>query len=315
MTPDDHQLPDDEPEHEVSATGAVLEELALYGHHPFTDEPDTAPLPEARAVERAVADIFDAMVSTFEDTRLEADLEHLLWGITNVFHRAGERVDRELDYNETMQKRLQREQDGSEVRSVELERALAEGLTLMERLNAMEFFRDACADQFLRNVRKPWTPRSGSKVNRKALTSAVIDSRDFLNNRRWTDKQVLFPPGERIAFTGGADFNDHALIRQVLDSVLAKYPKMVLLHGGARRGAEAIAASWADTRKVPQVPIPPKFRHRDDHGAPFRRNDVVLEAMPIGVIVFPGGGIQDNLADKAKTMGIRLMDYRKRGGA
>jgi hypothetical protein len=30
----------------------------------------------------------------------------------------------------------------------------------------------------------------------------------------------------------------------------------------------------------------------------------MLDAMPIGVIVFPGTGIQDNLADKARRLGI-----------
>jgi DNA-binding beta-propeller fold protein YncE len=32
---------------------------------------------------------------------------------------------------------------------------------------------------------------------------------------------------------------------------------MVLLHGGTRKGAERIAACWADNRKVPQVAFKP----------------------------------------------------------
>jgi hypothetical protein len=32
----------------------------------------------------------------------------------------------------------------------------------------------------------------------------------------------------------------------------------------------------------------------------------MLDAMPIAVIVFPGTGIQDNLADKAKRLGIAV---------
>ena len=35
--------------------------------------------------------------------------------------------------------------------------------------------------------------------------------------------------------------------------------------------------------------------------------------LPIGLVVFPGSGITDNLADKARKLGIGLMDYRKRG--
>ena len=70
------------------------------------------------------------------DTRLEPDLEDLLWSTVNLFHRAIDRIERELDDNEQAQQRSQREQDGSEVRSVELERLTAEGMTLIERRNA-----------------------------------------------------------------------------------------------------------------------------------------------------------------------------------
>jgi hypothetical protein len=40
-----------------------------------------------------------------------------------------------------------------------------------------------------------------------------------------------------------------------------------------------------------------------------------LEVLPIGVVVFPGSGISDNLADKAKKLGIPLFDFRKGSGA
>jgi hypothetical protein len=32
-------------------------------------------------------------------------------------------------------------------------------------------------------------------------------------------------------------------------------------------------------------------------------------------VIFPGSGISDNLADKARKLGIPLLDYRKGGGA
>lgn len=44
---------------------------------------------------------------------------------------------------------------------------------------------------------------------------------------------------------------------------------------------------------------------RHAKAAPFKRNDLLLEAMPVGLIVFPGSGITDNLADNAKCFGIR----------
>src|SRR5208283_3974209 len=116
----DHDDTGYEPPHTSSPTDHVLAELQLYGYRPFQDEPDRRPLPEAQAVAGAVADIFDALVASLGDTRLEPDLENLLWSTVNTFHRAVGRIERELDDNEQAQRRSQNEQDGSEIRSVEL---------------------------------------------------------------------------------------------------------------------------------------------------------------------------------------------------
>ena len=260
----------------------------------------------------AVADIFDALVVTLVDTRLEPDLEDLLWSTVNIFHRATSRIERELDDNEQAQRRSQKEQDGSEIRSVELERLTAEGQTLIERRNSMEFFRDQAAEQFERHTHSAWRPRSGSKVNHRHLTSAVIDSRDFLAARRRSENEVLLPTGPKIAVTGGLDFNDHRLIWDRLDKAHAKHPAMVLLHGGSPKGAEFIAAKWADNRKVPQIAFKPDWT-KHAKAAPFKRNDAMLDVLPIGVMVFPGTGIQDNLADKARKLGIPTWKFGTNG--
>ena len=86
-----------EPHHESSPTDHVLSELQLYGYRPFADEPDGRPLPEGNHVAGAIADVFDALIVTLEDTRLEPDLDDLLWSTVNVFHRATDRIERELD--------------------------------------------------------------------------------------------------------------------------------------------------------------------------------------------------------------------------
>jgi hypothetical protein len=99
----------------------------------------------------------------------------------------------------------------------------------------------------------------------------------------------------------------------VLDRVHAKHPDMVLLHGGTPKGAERIAACWADQCKVAQIVFKSDWR-RHAKAAPFKRNDALREALPIGVIVFPGSDVTDNLADKAKRLGIPLFDFRA-GGA
>src|SRR4029077_11246500 len=218
-----------------------LNELQLYGYRPFHDEPDPRPLPEGDTVAGAVADIFDALVWTLSDTRLEPDLEDLLWSTVNLFHRATGRIERELDDNEQAQRRSQREQNGSEVGSVELERLTAEGITLIERRNTMELFRDLAIEQFEVHTGSPWRPRSGSLVNHRTLTEAMIDSREFIAARRRAESEVMLPAGPKIALTGGVAFNAHHLIWDRLDKVHAKHPDMVLIHGGSPRGAELIA--------------------------------------------------------------------------
>ena len=301
---------DFEPVHSSSQTDHALTELQLYGYRPFDDEPDPRPLPEGNAVAGAVADIFDALVATLGDTRLEPDLGEILWSTVNLFHRATDRIERSLDDNEQGQRRGQREQDGSEVKAVELERLTAEGQTLVERRNAMELFRDIAADQFERHTASTWRPRSGSMVNHRHLTSAMIDSRDFLAAKRRADNEVLLPAGPKVALTGGTDFNDHRLIWAKLDQVNAKHPGMVLLHGGSPKGAELIAAKWADARKVTQVAFKPDWT-KHAKAAPFKRNDAMLDVLPVGVLVFPGTGIQENLADKARKLGIPVMKFER----
>ena len=307
-------LTDHEPPHAASPTASLLAELQLHGHRPFQDEPDPRPLPDERRIQGALADIFDALVSTLSDTRLEPDLDDLLWSTVQLFHRTAQRVERELDDNEQAQKRSQREQDGSEVRSVELERLLPEGLTLIERRNTFEAMRDLAAELYETHTGSLWRPRAGSMVNHRTLTSAMVDSRDFIAAKRRADTEVMLPAGPKVAFTGGYDCNDHRAIWAALDRVHAKHPGMILLHGGGPKGAERIAACWADNRKVAQVAFRPDFaRHKN--AAPFKRNDALLETLPIGVVVFPGTGICDNLADKARKLGIPLFDFRKAGGA
>ena len=185
-----------------------------------------------------------------------------------------ERLRSELDDNEQAQKRLQREQDGSEVKSVQLETLIGVGQSLIERRDSLELFRETAADIYLRTLGTPWSQRSGSRVNHRQMTAAMIDSRDFIAAKRRADNEVLLPAGTKIAFSGG-ETTDHRLIWDKLDQVHAKHPDMVLLHGGSPKGAERIAATWAHNRKVPQVAFKPDWA-KHAKAAPFKRNDQML---------------------------------------
>jgi hypothetical protein len=302
-----------EPGHQSSATARVIEGLELHGFHPSASEPDPRPLPDTDQLGGAVSDMFDILAGALYDTALEPDLDDLLWCLTDLFHKKCARVQRQLEDNEDRQKRSQQEQDGSEIRSVELESLIALGQSLLERREAFEHIRDLAAERYETETGSAWRPRAGSLVNHKHLTAALIDSRDFIAARRKAETELLVPPGTKIAFSGGVEYNDHKRIWAVLDKVLAKHPDMVLIHGGTPKGAEKAAACWAGNRKVTQIAFKPEWT-RDGKAAPFKRNDRMLDLVPAGVIIFPGSGITGNLADKAKQRRIPVLDHRQ-GGA
>lgn len=294
----------------VTATARVADNLALYGHRPSADEPEYRPMPEPEQLADAVACLFSAITGPFTDTALEPDIDDMLWSLVNTLHHKADRVQRMLDDNEAAQRSSIEEQDGSEVRSVELERLTDKGRVLMERRNAFEHMRDTAAETYESETGSVWRPRSGSMVNRKAQTAAMIDSRDYLNAKRHAETNVLIPAGTKIAITGGLQFQDHKAIYAELDDALAQYPDMVLLHGAAKTGADHLAITWARNKGVKAIGFEPEW-NKHNRAAPFKRNDRMLEASPAAVIVFPGNGITDNLADKAKQQGIRLVDRRR----
>lgn len=288
-----------------SPLAPLLDELALYGVRPLSDEADFRPLPELEDVENAIAAIVSTMADIFRETRLEDEADEMLWSLTNIFHRRVGSIQKKLDDNEACQRASLTEQDGSEVKSVELERLTKEGLSLTESRNAFEAMRDLAADHYRVETGSAWLPRTGSKVSHRSLTASVIASRDFISAKRRLEAETHCPQGTRIAFTGG-DYQDHDVIWDTLDRTLEKHPEMILLHGGTPHGAELIASKWADARNVKQVTFKPDWNaHRK--AAPFKRNDVLLDQMPVGVIAAPGTGITENLVDKARRLGIPVL--------
>ena len=238
-----------------------------------------------------------------DGTMLADERESMAWGLVNCFHAQMQRLDRALDRMEPELRDLQRAQDGSEVKSRQLEMLTDRAHNTADRRDALEIFRDCAADAYRAHTGDVWRPRHGSHTSRtQHLTSAAIDARDFMRARKDRETMAHLPNGTLVAITGGKDFADHTAVIDRLDKARAKYPDMVLVHGGGP-GVEKIAARWAEKNGVQQIVCKPDW---DRHGraAPFRRNDDLLNLLPKGVIAFPGSGITENLVDKARQLGI-----------
>ena len=75
---------------------------------------------------------------------------------------------------------LQREQDGTEIKSRELELVTDRAQNLGNRRDAFETMRDAATDAYRVETGSMWRPRRGSHTSQTGkLTSAAIDARDF----------------------------------------------------------------------------------------------------------------------------------------
>ena len=181
----DHDETSFEPSHASSPTDHILTELQLHGYRPFQDEPDPRPLPEARTVTTAVADIFDALVGHLRVKPASNPTLRIYYGRPSISFTVPTSAS---NANSTTTSRSSGAVNviRTAPRSArsKLERLTAEGITLIERRNTMEFFRDQAAEHFVHHTGSQWRPRSGSMVNHRALTAAMIDSRDFLAAKR-----------------------------------------------------------------------------------------------------------------------------------
>jgi hypothetical protein len=201
---------------------------------------------------------------------------------------------------------LQQAQDGTEIKSLELEMTTHRVQNLTGRRDAFETMRDQAAESYRAETGSVWRPRRGSHTSQTGkLTSAAIDARDFVRARKDRKTAAHLPSGTLVAIAGGKDVADPAAVIARLDQARAKYSDIVIVHGGGP-GVDRIAARWAERHGVHQIVCKPDW---DRHGraAPFRRNDELLDLLPKGVIAFPGNGITDNLVDRARALGIPVL--------
>ena len=288
-----------------SVTATVCDNAALYGAAPERDEFDTREVWDRDDALAAVAESFRILAEGVgpDGTQLADERESLLWGFVNMLDSQTNRLDRAADKLMPELRDLQRAQDGTEIKSLELEMTTHRAQCLTDRRDAFETMRDTAAEAYRATTGDVWRPRRGSHASQTGkLTSAAIDARDFQRARQDRKTAAHLPQGTLVAITGGKDVADPGAVIDMLDRTRAKHADMVLVHGGGP-GVEKIAARWAERNGVHQVVCKPDW---DRHGraAPFRRNEELLNLLPKGVIAFPGSGITENLVDRARQLGI-----------
>ena len=290
-----------------SATATICDNAALYGAAPERGEFDTRDVWDHDDAIEAVSESFRILSQGVapDGFQLADERESLLWGFVNMLDAQTQRLDREADKLMPELRDLQRAQDGTEIRSLELELATDRVRNLTARRDTFETMRDQAAEAYRVETGNVWRPRRGSHTSQTGkLTSAAIDARDFVRARKDRKTAAHLPSATLVAVTGGRDADPAAVIAR-LEAARAKYSDIVIVHGGGP-GVDRIAARWAETNGVHQIVCRPDWQ-RHGRAAPFRRNDAMLDLLPRGVIAFPGNGITENLIDRARQMGIPVL--------
>lgn len=297
---------------------AQLAQLEL-GHLTIdqTERPTTNELPESEAVEQTLAAIWSELLALFPDTALEEDAEEIAWGLVNIFHRAAAKRSAEVDRATDEIRVLLASADGSEVHSSELEQQIARAQAAEAAMLGLEGFREAAALLYMNETGSSWRPATGSRPNHHAaLTSAVVEGRDFLRARAESRRRASMPEGTPVLFAGGrlsfASADDAKTVANevwvTLDKVRDRIADMVLVHGGDTRGLDRIAAAWAERRKVAQVAF--ALDRRLGSRAGFRRNEQMLSLKPRCLVAFSGNGVLERLVIQAKDKGVHVVDRR-----
>ena len=286
----------------------ICEQARIHGASPKPGEYDPRETWERDTVLDAAGEAFGLLSGAIGEVgfQLADETDSLLWGFVNLFDAQVRRIDRSIDRHMPELRDMQKEQDGSEIRSHQLEMLTHRVQNLTARRDAFEQVRDRMADRYLDSTGSMWRPKSGSHTSHSgALTSSSVEARDFVRARKDRETRAHLPDGTLVAIAGGKEA-DPDQVFGYLDAARAKHPDLVLVHGGGP-GADHFAGRWADSRGVHQVVCKPEWA-RHGKAAPFKRNDELLDLLPKGIIIFPGGsGIVENLADKAAHKGIPVL--------
>ena len=275
-------------------------------------EPEHADMPDPEMSAAAVELMMKTMFDVLRDTRMQECAADLAWGFCNSFHMVAKRIEGREDDAAKKLGDLARNFDPSEIYATELEETQQLCQTLEGIRAALECMRDHAAEVYRVETGRPFSTVRGSRVSSK-LTASVVDARDYLAGRAQRRREQYAPEGPVVAFSGGAQWHDDAIIWTRLDNIAKRIPNMILVTTAQNKGCDTIARCWAASRGIKLVEF--KLDTSKGRSAGFVRNDRIVALKPVEAIVCQGSGIQANFAQKLRDAGVplhvlRLADQR-----
>ncbi len=109
----------------------------------------------------------------------------------------------------------------------------------------------------------------------------------------------------RVIVCGGRQYKDRATMFATLDGLHALTPIGQLVQGGCR-GADGMAANWANSRRVPIYLIEAEWEQYGRQAGPMR-NQKIAELGADLCVAFPGGRGTADMVRRATKFGIPVL--------
>ena len=235
-----------------------------------------------------------------------------------MFYRRKITIQKELDHSIQNLQALSKVEDGSEIFQTNIENAQSKIGNLNNVVLAIEVLFEQAAACYEIETGKAYIPPSGGRSFKTAhLTGAQFEAKQWIEAHEAQKAKQFEITGTPIAVAGDRDWLDHEEIFATLDKVRSRFlnsknSDVILYHKADKKGVDAIAASWARARKVPQVTFQPNWKAHGKSGG-FKAVDQMLDTPRKlgGVIIFGSTGIALNLAQKAEQKNIKVMRVSK----
>lgn len=106
----------------------------------------------------------------------------------------------------------------------------------------------------------------------------------------------------RVLVCGGREYTDKAALWSVLDAIGP--PEVSAIISGMARGADTLAAEWAERFGFPLQKFPADWTAHGRAAGPLRNQRMIDEGQPELVVAFPGGKGTADMVLRAEKAGI-----------
>lgn len=102
---------------------------------------------------------------------------------------------------------------------------------------------------------------------------------------------------------------EQGILAVALSPYLQDLGAHTIIHGAAR-GADAVAARWAERHNVPAMAFPANWKKHGKAAGPRRNAKMIAEGRPDVVIAFPGGRGTADCVRQARAAGIEVVEVK-----